>query len=560
MAEGSAPGSQAAARRGAWDLGGRAWIWAALALAVFALGLNLAFGRRAYMPLDHSIVFDGGWRMARGQVPYRDFDTPNGLVPIAMQALLVKLLGPTWFGYVLHAALANALFAVAVWTFLAMARVPTLAALCASVAGAVCFYPPMGVPYMDQHAFLFCALALCAAAWGLWRGGGGWNWFAGGSCLALAWLSKQTPTVFLAPIVFGLALALPRGRRGRALGFMALGLSLCLGLGAFGLALIGGADPSRMVEYLLARPGAEGRARLAAFPSLLEFQMRLFGLAYAADLWSIRAHELLTLGLLGWLLVRLGSPPQGWQGKSSVVGPFALGYALLLASQLHSCFTSNQPELTVPLCFAGLALTLGALTRALRAAETSRKRAHSWANLALGITSLLVLRDVATFHWNVNRTRMASDVRFDAIDARDSRVDLHPSLRFLEWSVPVSCKYSAKELAGLIEFLREQPEPMFLLGDASILYGLTGKRSTAPSLWFHPGLAMPRPGEQDFELYEDRILAEIEAGVRLIVFEGDHTWMGLKLSDFPRLERLVIEKGLGLASFGSFGVVRLEME
>ena len=59
----------------------------AMRALLFALGVgvNLVFGRRGFMPLDHSIVFDGGWRLLSGQVPFRDFAAPSGLVPSAMQ-------------------------------------------------------------------------------------------------------------------------------------------------------------------------------------------------------------------------------------------------------------------------------------------------------------------------------------------------------------------------------------------------------------------------------------------------------------------------------------------
>ncbi len=75
------------------------------ALALFVVGLlvNLSFARMGFMPLDHSIVFDGGWRMLNGQVPWRDFVTPFGVVPSAMQAIFFALLGTTWFAFCLHA-------------------------------------------------------------------------------------------------------------------------------------------------------------------------------------------------------------------------------------------------------------------------------------------------------------------------------------------------------------------------------------------------------------------------------------------------------------------------
>ena len=67
-----------------------------LLVSVFGFALCWQIGRIGYLPLDQSIVFDGAWRVVSGQVPWRDFVTPNGLSPILMQALVFQLFGVSW--------------------------------------------------------------------------------------------------------------------------------------------------------------------------------------------------------------------------------------------------------------------------------------------------------------------------------------------------------------------------------------------------------------------------------------------------------------------------------
>jgi hypothetical protein len=81
-------------------------------LFVFGTGVNLYFGGRGFMPLDQSVVFDGAWRMVSGQVPFRDFAVPNGIVPSMMQVPFFRVFGVTWFAYCLHASVINGLFCV----------------------------------------------------------------------------------------------------------------------------------------------------------------------------------------------------------------------------------------------------------------------------------------------------------------------------------------------------------------------------------------------------------------------------------------------------------------
>ena len=92
------------------------WVRVVICAVIFALGAAncLYLGRLGFMPLDQSIVFDAGWRILNGQVPYRDFVTPTAVVPGGTQALFFAAFGVNWSAYVLHAALLNGAFAVLV--------------------------------------------------------------------------------------------------------------------------------------------------------------------------------------------------------------------------------------------------------------------------------------------------------------------------------------------------------------------------------------------------------------------------------------------------------------
>ena len=135
-------------------------------LFAIGLGVNLTFGRRGFLPLDQSIVFDGGWRLVSGQVPFHDFVAPSGLVPSAIQAAFVSVLGLTWFAYCLHASIVNGLFAVAVYALLRSCGATRVEAGGAGALSAFFFYPPAGTPFMDQHSFFFMTLMFLAVAWG----------------------------------------------------------------------------------------------------------------------------------------------------------------------------------------------------------------------------------------------------------------------------------------------------------------------------------------------------------------------------------------------------------
>ena len=134
-----------------------------LLLFGFGFAVGLHYARLGFHPLDGSIVFDGAWRILSGQVPLRDFDTPDSIVPSLLQAFAFRAFGVNWFVYCAHAAVINGLFCVVVFLLLrALAAGPWLATGYALLSGLV-LYPPFGVPFREQHAFFFTALGLLAA-------------------------------------------------------------------------------------------------------------------------------------------------------------------------------------------------------------------------------------------------------------------------------------------------------------------------------------------------------------------------------------------------------------
>ena len=185
---------------------------ALVGLGVFAVAIELHYGRRGFMPIDQSVVFDGGWRTLSGQIPFRDYTTPNAIVPSLIQGLFFWAFGVSWTVYLVHAAVFNALFAGLVYVLLRLCGGDRLTAALYGGLSAVVFYPPVGAPFHDQHAFFFALLAIVLAVAGRNRAGRGrWGpralWFAVPFALVASALSKQTPAVLAAPIVLALALA-----------------------------------------------------------------------------------------------------------------------------------------------------------------------------------------------------------------------------------------------------------------------------------------------------------------------------------------------------------------
>ena len=528
--------------------------------------VSLHYGRRGYMPLDQSIVFDGGWRILCGQVPFRDFHTPNGLTPIVMQAGVFALCGVSWFAYCLHAALINGLFALTACWLLAELGLPLGWAILYAALSSLLLYPPFGVPYMDQHAFFFSLVAVASALAS--RGTHSERARRGFACLvpialALAFLSKQIPTLFAAPLALAIVLA-PGQRRLRGT-LKPLLAGAAASTAAVGLAaLLLGVEARNVATYFFTLPAREGRLRMAYVPELDSVLRRANEVAQRLGLWSPDVVHALALGALIALAIaalreraRGRSLPEPARRAATLA---ALAESLFLVCLAFVVLTSNQPEIGIPYLFLALGL-LHQMLRVLRPPGAGRaaRLARAAATTLASLLALLAVHDAWRFDRRINATREVNDIVFDSERARRAAAELPAGLAFLEWDLPERYGYSSGELRRLIELLSEREGSFLLIGDTSILYGLSGKPSQAPSLWFHPGLTVPWPEDELlFRDYEDRLLARFEAGgVRRVVLEGQSTWTGRKLADFPRVADLVRHRRGEMTVIGPFRVIEL---
>src|SRR5262245_22332328 len=130
-------------------------------MAALSIALVFESGSRGFFPLDQSNVFEGGYRMLRGQVPYRDFLMPVGPLAFLIQVPFFALFGVNNYSHIAHAAVLNALAAL-----LAVACVRRLfpesvaPGYLAGIATAAWFYPVFGTPAFDQTALFFHLAAL----------------------------------------------------------------------------------------------------------------------------------------------------------------------------------------------------------------------------------------------------------------------------------------------------------------------------------------------------------------------------------------------------------------
>lgn len=571
------------------------WVRAAAFLVALAALLAFSFlwvwnvGHRGLFMLDQSIVFDGAWRMLQGQVPYRDFVMPFGPVTFALCALMFRLAGVDFSSLVLTAAaISLVVTAVAVrLSWLLTGRSGWLALLAGAMT-AVWFQAPFGTPWMEQTAFLMNLLAL----WGIVEGRlrvprhgvdpargsrpvlpSGWSSYGlAGVATVTAVLSKQNAGGLFACVCLG-ALWVPGHDRPRA----GLRATFCY---AAGVALAGAA----FLAWLLARSDARAFVHYwidvsAEIGASRVVYWKVLGALVFQPLLSSSIPLFLVSSLAGVATLALSIAGRSIAGRSRAgVGTrWALAAWLCVAlPQFHGAFqlTTNN-DASNNNAYVGLAVVcLAALIEyGLQSAPciswnegSERVRAPLFGSLFVKAGSLLV---GALVLYSLAEGLMVAHGRFvqefTPGVSFTQRLGVPGASRVL-WGEPTRitpqfcsslgdmCKISSASTAldhsydvlqredfeGVAGLLRQRSGNFFVFPDTTMLYGLTGRPSPQPLLYFHPGQSYSLGDQAELDR---AIVDSLERHrVSTVVLERA-SFMGTHklLAEFPRLDTWIAQ-------------------
>jgi hypothetical protein len=526
---GAASAASGPARRGLGERAGLALLaGAAYALTVWA-------GARGFMPWDQSFVFDGGYRLLSGQVPYKDFVAPFGLTTFALQALSFNIWGVRYAAHLIPAGLLNAAAAVLAtgivqWCFPARRWLGWIAGLLT----AVWCYPPFGTLYPEQTGFcLTLAAAACtvtalgrrpvpAAAWCA----------VSGALMAAVWLCKPNVGTLLLPLCPLLYAAGTRPRMAdawRGTGSFAAGLLAAAGV--FGAWLVVASEPSLFLRYAVEVPSALGWERVwkHGFSGLARAILVGIGprdirpVVIAADLAAFAA------------LWRLRRRPAGEGGNRQAAAAVACAY-LVHFQHLFTYTAMNQSVYAMG--FLGVIVALGTglgfwvIEGVGRLPSSRRRAAQAWTATALVAGVWLGGRGVAV--------AASRDVHETVAGASFGVALAHPALRPLRWGAPTRIEgrdVEAGEVVELLEELTARGTPFFIFPDFLWYYGLTGQPSPQPLLWFGKGVTYVREGDPALDAWIVRALERHR--IELVILEaaasGGAGIAGGRLDDFPQL-------------------------
>lgn len=175
---------------------------------LFSISINQYYGNLGVCPIDSFWFFNSGYDSLNGYYPFKDYWTISGPFITFTQAIFFKVLGTSWFSYVLHASFFNFLISLTTFYTLYKFKLSVHYCLLYSLLIAILAYPSAGTPFVDHHASILSIISLLFFILAI-KTNSKIYWFFLPIILAISFLSKQTPTgniflliIFLSSIYF----------------------------------------------------------------------------------------------------------------------------------------------------------------------------------------------------------------------------------------------------------------------------------------------------------------------------------------------------------------------
>jgi len=172
-----------------------------LILALFSFGVNFYYGHIGVNPMDNFVLYNGGYRVLNGYIPFKDYWLITGPLLDYFNAFFFMVLGVTWKSFIFHSSLFNSLIALSTYLIFLDFKLNKLYSFLYAASFSLLMYPVVGTPFVDHHSTIFVILAFYALIISMQRNNF-FSWFAIPFLLCLAFLSKQTPSAYALILIF----------------------------------------------------------------------------------------------------------------------------------------------------------------------------------------------------------------------------------------------------------------------------------------------------------------------------------------------------------------------
>ena len=125
-------------------------------LIIFPIVFNFYVASRGVFHVDTFIHFDNAFRILEGDLPVKDYWIVHGLLIDYMQSFFFYFFGLSWFSYIRHSSIFNAIICYfSFYLFLNYLNLNLIWSAFFAVLISCLAYPVSGSPFLDLHSIYF---------------------------------------------------------------------------------------------------------------------------------------------------------------------------------------------------------------------------------------------------------------------------------------------------------------------------------------------------------------------------------------------------------------------
>ena len=131
-----------------------------LFLTLFSFYICYHYGFKGIMPLDDFVNLNSGYRVYKGDLPFKDYYEVTGPALSVLQAFFFKIFGLSWKTFVFNSAIFNCLTSLVIYFCFLNISKNRILSLIVAILFSILFYPNNGVPGVDHHAWSLGIISL----------------------------------------------------------------------------------------------------------------------------------------------------------------------------------------------------------------------------------------------------------------------------------------------------------------------------------------------------------------------------------------------------------------
>ena len=464
-------------------------------LGLFAFFVNYYYGFLGLMPMDNTVLYNGGYKVLNGYVPFTDYWLVTGPLLDYLNAFIFLIINVSWKSFIIHSSIVNLILAITSYFVLLVLNLKKIYALIYSLFISLLFYPVVGTPFVDHHATFFLILAFYFFILAINKDKTIYFLFIP-LLFCLSFLSKQTPAVYGLIMILPLILVYCFYKKDE----FKIIVNYCFFGSLISIALL-------VIFFILADISFENfyKQYIVFAKSIGGYRFANYNLNFIDVLEKYKFINFFLFILIISLFNLYKNKEKNIKSIFNILISISLGLVLIF----HQYYTLNQNYIffIIPfLCAIFHSINENVFTK----------------NYILVICVIICVFSVTKYHLRFNDSRKFNELEkvnlSKAVDGGQLSNQLN-GLKWITYRYPNNPNEEINKLLKVKNILSSNESKKIIITDYQFLAPILNVHDNSPNQWHHPSVSFPLKGNQYFKDYKDFFVKSLKDNEIDFIFE-----------------------------------------